>query len=274
MKICRCAILVAVAFVLTGCTISLVSTDGQLTLGVEEKWSLNIDLVLTGENYQLYGSLLNEQFKKTVQNLAADQIDAEFGCSDADSSGNITCRFEMRGQGFDSFNRSFGGNDTIVTYDEGGKKFIQVSMNNIAEGMFVENGSTFRIKGGRIQESNGNQINTTTVEWVNPGRMTVVMEQPSTGNLLGIIMILLGAACILFAVGWQLGWLHKLRPQQVVIEPMTVKNETNISSWNESGTGESFMPENSTEFSFCPNCGTQLALQARFCTTCGFKLKA
>ncbi len=242
-----------VAFFLAGCMLTVVSADGQLTLGAQEKWNLSIDIVIPSESAQLYGDALIQQIQGSTQELEAEGVLFESKLSDVDEEGNVTLHIHTQGRGYDILNEQLGSTGYIEVQETNGKKILNIELYDIVEGVATQKGSTFTIRGGKVLETNGNRINNTTVEWFNPSTMQVSMEEPSNGNLLGIVSIILGALCILFAIGWQLGWfVKKSIPTPVIsVTPASV-------DLAQASSGR-----------FCGHCGTPLPSQARFCNKCG-----
>lgn len=267
---------VAAALLLSGCMISLVSMDSRLTLTADEKWDMQIDVVLPGDVAQAYGADLVSQIGESVQELEDQGVSVDYELSDADRVGNITLKVRFRGQGYELFNEVLGTSGSISTEQQGNKKLVHVYIVDIASGISVTNGSTYTVKGGRILSTNGNQVNATTAEWFNGTAIEVTMEEPGAGvSGLGIALIVLGVLFVAFAIGWRMGWFKRRAqpqpsaaadwsPQDFTVAPVTQSNPP------PSAVAPIATPAPPTQAArFCSHCGASLSAQARFCNKCG-----
>ena len=267
---------VAAALLLSGCMISLVSMDSRLTLMADEKWDMQIDVVLPGDVAQAYGADLVSQIGESVQELEDQGVSVDYELSDADRAGNITLKVRFRGQGYELFNEVLGTSGSISTEQQGNMKLVHVYIVDIASGISVTNGSTYTVKGGKILSTNGNQVNATTAEWFNGTAIEVTMEEPGAGvSGLGIALIVLGVLFIAFAIGWRLGWFkRKAQPQTAPAADWSPQDFTAapVAQSNPPPSAVAPVPPPAPPVQaarFCSNCGAALAAQARFCNKCG-----
>lgn len=272
----------AVAF-LSGCSVSLISTDSEVTLSANENWKVHIEIVIPSDMVQLIRTTMSQQLDDSVQQFTAKGVHVTYKYDEPDSNGSVPLNINFQGQGYDLFNEMMNNVGSLEQFEKGGHKLIRVTLFDIAAGLQVENGRVVTISGGRIVETNGNKVNANTVQWVNSASMEVVMEEPRETNPLGITLIILGALFILFAVGWRLGWL---RSKPHVIEDRwqsssagypgfpdgTKVTALEIGITSEPRPVEPEFVSSPSEGRFCPNCGLSLSTQARFCTACGKKV--
>ncbi len=249
--------LLAAALLISGCMLTVVSTNGQLTIGAAEKWDLFIDIVIPSESAQLYGDALIQQLQGSTQDLEAKGLQVETELSDVDEEGNVTLHVHTHGQGYALLDEQLGSNGSISVEEIRGKKILYLEMYDLVDGVITQKDSTFTIQGGKVLETNGNRINATTVEWINPTSMQVSMEEPGAVNPLGIVLIVLGGLCILFAIAWQMGWFRK----KTVPAPAPVILDVDL------------QPAPSAASRYCGRCGTSLSSQAKFCPKCGAKVE-
>lgn len=264
-------------FLVSGCMI-IVSTDGELVLGAGEKWDLHLSVVLPADQFQLYGNAIQEELFKNNQENEETQVDIETSISEVDDEGNITVNARIRGVGYDLLNKRLNGMGTIEVIEDGGKRYLEIRMDEFIPGGLTQKGSTFTIKGGRILSSNGEQINAGSVKWVNAGTMQVRMEEPGGLAGFGYGMIVAGILCILFAIGWQCGWFHKKGnpwPSAKTILPVQESSTQMIDNLQPTrATPDTVRHPAPIEGpqpagKFCNSCGAPLIANAKFCTRCG-----
>ncbi len=264
------------ALLLSGCMISLVSMDSRLTLMADEKWDMQIDVVLPGDVAQAYGADLVSQIGESVKEMEDHGVSVDYELSDADRAGNVTLKVRFSGQGYELFNEVLGTSGSISTEQQGNKKLVHIYIVDIASGISVTNGSTYTVKGGKILNTNGNQVNATTAEWVNATAIEVTMEEPGAGvSGLGIALIVLGVLFVAFAIGWRMGWFKRRAqpqpsaaadwsPQEFTVAPVAQSNPP------PSAVAPIPTPAPPTQAArFCSHCGASLSAQARFCNKCG-----
>ena len=219
-------------------------TKMQLLSG--ERWEIHIELILPPESPFLT-SEFDQMLASESMFIEQEEIDFSWRKESPDNQGRIKYIFDYRGQGYELLNTVSIFDHTVSVEEESGRILVNTISNFNDQSIAKE--SKFVLQGGHIITSNGNQINSSTVEWINPiGTMEAVLTEGSSFNWLWLLFIflVLGGG---FAAYW---FIFRISPTTTV---------PGISS-----PGGKSQPGS---LRYCAECGTQMHAESKFCPNCG-----
>jgi hypothetical protein len=234
---------------LASCVTAL-SADTTVALRASENWVARADLVFTPAQVQLSAGQLDPAFSQLVANMKANGIKSEFEKTALDN-GNTSYKLSAEGQGLEKLNTAFFNSQAALYVDESaGERRVVFSY---YAGLPFAQQETFTLVGGKIISTNGIQMDSHTITWVNPtGTMEAVLtEAPAYPAWLPYALV--GAGGVLLVVA-AIGVIRMRGQASRVGSPLPVISAQAV---------------NSTQF--CSNCGAALPAESMFCPTCGKK---
>lgn len=288
MKLIR-FLLMIIMIGLAGC-VTIVSTNGNLKIGANEKWDLKLEIEVPAYEAQAYGAYLTQSLDEFIQQAKAGGAQASWNQKGPNNDGNVIYTVNFNGTGFDKFN-SIISSAQLTTSEQNGKQVIHFYMAPLDIGL--SRSTSFELTGGNILQTNGTKVNSTTVRWNRAMPMEAVMEPPGSSGAVafGVLIVIL---VIVGVIGYRAGWFRKhpspeLRsslsqpnyrshPDQST-QPDTIPppsqsstqlaEEAPIQDTDSEYSTEKEQP--TIEHKFCPNCGAPWVKNARFCNRCGFR---
>jgi len=229
----------------TAC-VPLESIETKLKLSSGERWQAHIEFLLAPET-AILTSEIDEMLNSDIESIKQQGIDYSWHQEKPDQDGKINYVVDFSGQGYELLNSTLLEQNAIFIDDETGNIIFNAhsdygQMTGAGESRFV-------LQGGRIISSNGNQLNSNTVEWINPtGRMEAELAEGSGFNWLWLLFILIvvGGG---FAAYWYIFRKSSSTPSPVFASP-----------------GQAAQPGS---MRYCAECGTQMQAGAKFCPNCG-----
>ena len=234
-----------ILLILSAC-VPIESIETTLRLFNGERWQIHIEFILPPES--VYATSEFDQMLNTeMANIEQEEIDFSWRKDRPDNEGRIKYIFDYKGQGYELLN-SISIFDHTVTVDGGSGKIFFNTISNYSE-LSIAKESKFVLQGGRIISSNGNQVNSNTVEWINPsGRMEAELTEASGFNWLWLLFILIIAGGG-FAAYW---FIFRKSPSTSVPQYISPSQAPQAGSVR-----------------YCAECGTQMHAGAKFCPNCG-----
>lgn len=231
--------LILCTFALVGCGADI---DRTVTFYADERWQADMEVTFPIEAVALLGTL--EQFDSEISTEVAkwEGQGADVSWKSLQEETVLIYTFDIKGTGWDLLNEIVFENRAAIDADEANRNQIHFSY-FASPDMLSANQNTLTLNGGKIISSNGNQVKSGQVQWVNPsGRVEAVITAKSGFNFFTILII--GFVLIAIVAGF---WFYRQKSDQ----PQTPE------------------PPLATTSAFCPNCGAQLPPQGKFCPTCG-----
>lgn len=223
-------LLVGLVLFMVGCGGSLTQT---VTLYRDEAWQTSMEIRIAQEMLLFIGSAELEA-EMAGQAAAWQEKGARVSWKSRNEEGAWVYTFDVKGEGYDLLREvAFDNNATLAVAEVNGRRQIQF-WHNPNRGMFGDlDQYTLTLKGGEIISSNGRQLNSSSVEWVNPtGPMEATLTEK--GGFPGAFwLVMLGVA--IAGGSW---YMWRQRGQTV---------------------------------GACGNCGAWLSTDAEFCPQCGRK---
>lgn len=227
------------AFVLVGCGANV---ERSVNFYADERWNVDIELTFPIELLALYGSSeqLEEEITRTVTSWEGQG--AEVSWKSFQEETVLIYTFHIEGTGWDLLNEIVFENRAAIDLYEGDNNQISFSYLTSSD-LLGATQNVLTLNGDKIISSNGNQLKSGQVQWVNPaGRVEAVLTAKSSFSFVTILIIVL----VLAVIGIGLGFYLRKNNQ----------------------------PQTSTQASttaFCTSCGDQLPSHGKFCPTCGNK---
>lgn len=210
-----------------------------------ERWEIHIELILSPESPFLT-SEFDQMLASESTNIEQEEIDFSWRKESLDNQGRIKYIFDYRGQGYDLLNTVSIFDHTVSVQEESGR--ILVNTNSNFNDQSIAKESKFVLQGGQIISTNGNQVNSGTVEWINTtGIMQAELTEASGFNWLWLLFIL-----IVIGGGFAVYWFIFRKPGTAT--PVFVS------------PGQAPQPGS---VRYCAECGTQMQAGAKFCPNCG-----
>lgn len=231
-----CWLVIAAVFTLVGCGGNI---DRTVTFYKDEAWEADIEFSLPGELIALVGSPeeLEADIGETV--AAWEEKGADVSWDSRRQETTLIYSFHVEGEGLSLLNEIvFENRAALRVEDAEGQRQIYFSYrtSNDLAGASSDN---VTLHGREIVSSNGEQIDSGTVQWVNfGGQLEAVLTEKSQFSLGTLLLIAVGVVGI--GSG---GWFVWQRRQQ----PHPLPQAT----------------------AFCSNCGAPRSPQAKFCPSCG-----
>jgi len=227
--------------------IPILSTETELRLSDNEKYSLKMIFVLEGQD-----PMMTSQFETALGDAISQAqglgIEAEWQkLSNQSDSSNTTYQLKLSGTGYDGLNELVFDRQQAVSKDSPDD---QVDFNFDPSASFLMSGqqNSFTLIAGKIISANGNITNNKTVVWNNPKSnmeaivSTTGLSSITTFLIFGILVI--GVAMgIILAIGANKS--ARRSSQEALVDR----------------SGQSVL--------FCMNCGKQVPPQAQYCPHCG-----
>lgn len=286
-RIVGLAFLLLLSFSVGGC-IPILSASFQVKIGLQEKWEMNGTLLVSSQLGEQLTNYLAQQFSGSDE-LQQAGVRVDVKQLGPDQGGNVPVQLTMSGQGYDSFRKVFG-DDALEIEEVNGMRILNFRL-NIFSGMTAQS-TDFTLSGGKIIESNGQQVNETTVQWLDyTGRMTASMQEPSLIDYLPWIIVGGGAILVLFFLILLFSILGMVRKKPAtrratptsVRHPIPHQTPPGFNPLNDAppvrrqtqGPLTSrplpMPPPSQAQFKHCLQCGAQIPAHAVFCPMCGAK---
>ena len=229
----------------TAC-VPLESIETRLKLSSGERWQAHIEFLLASET-ALFASEIDQMLESDIESIEQQGIDFSWRQEKPDQDGRINYVLDFSGQGYDLLNSTLLEQNAIIVDEETGNIIFNAHSDY---GQVTGAGeSRFVLQGGRIISSNGNQVNSGTVEWINPsGRMEAEITEGSGFNWLWLLFIL-----IVVGGGFAAYWFV-FRKSPGTLSPIFASS------------GQVPQP---SSVRYCAECGTQMQAGAKFCPNCG-----
>lgn len=227
----------------------VLASDTELTLKNGEKWELSTQVLISQQNAQVYGVLLNQTFNEMVAELTSQGIEAQWEIQSANKEGNQPYLLSAKGIGYQRFNQAFGQNALGIdeTVD---KKQVVFYLSSLGKYDFEALQTRFTLKGGEIISTNGHQTARSTVEWVDHhGSMEAVLT-PASGNSWIFIVVLLATAGVVII------WFSR-----------RARGAGTPTLYTPSPPYRDYQAQ--VQARYCSQCGGLLPTQAAFCPYCG-----
>jgi len=180
---------------LSACTTGALSINVNLILYSGENWRIQIGLVYSRQEIQLVGPQIEQWLAASVSEWQAQSIQASYSKKVLDDN-NIRYQITASGQGFAKLNNAFFDGLANIYYDEITKQ-IEFSYLPVGEFFSAALSRTFSLNGGKIISSNGAQMDSNTVTWVNPVNVMNATLKPGlhpgllAGFLVGFLVFLI-----------------------------------------------------------------------------------
>lgn len=249
-------LLVAALLPSCGSMIPILSTETDLMLDRDEKWSMTYVAVLPGE-----ANIVAQQYQagldQMVMEVRSKGITATWEILPQESNNtNITYRVNFSGQGYDLLNQDIFGSRSVVLMNPSTKDQVQFAFDP-SDSLFTQGTqyNSFTLKSSKILSTNGNLMNNGSVRWVNPTR--VMVATVSTAPALTWLWIsLLGVGCVGIVVSGVGIWRRSSAQKLVTIASTAMPFQVQVSQGNTK---------------YCPQCGQRNSVEAGFCPHCGSK---
>lgn len=230
--------LIAVTFILVGCGADI---DRRVTFYRDEAWKAEMEISVPGELVAMLGSLesFEADLARQVAGWEAKGADVSWRSSRKDTT--LIYTFDIEGTGLALLDEIVFDNDASFSVQEvDGRRHISFTY-FVTGDLLQANNNTLTLHGGDIVSSNGNQLDSGTVQWVNArGQLQAVVTEKSR---FGASTFLIGL--ILVAGVGGAGWYFWQQRNQVQANGQLAQT------------------------AFCANCGMPLTAQAKFCPHCG-----
>jgi len=222
------------------------SIETRLKLSNGERWQAHIEFLLPPES-AFITTEIDEMLASEMVNVEQEGIDFSWRQEKPDRDGKINYVLDFNGQGYEQLNSTLLEQNAISIDDETGNLIFNAYADyGLPSGASQ---SKFVLEGGRIISSNGNQVNGSTVEWINTsGRMQAELTEASGFNWLWMLFIL-----IIAGGGFAAYWFIFRKPPKSPITQYTSPVQTS----------------QPTGVRFCAECGSQMHAGAKFCPQCG-----
>jgi len=240
-----------------GSYIPILSTDTELTLGRDQRWSISYVVVLPADVAPLLA-----QYQTTLNQMVAEVrlqgVDASWELvSQAQNDPNISYKMNFRGTGYDQLNQVMFEGVPAVTVDPSDGTRVQFQyapqFSRFAQGQH----NKFTLKCSEVLSTNGVTVDKGRVQWVDPpGEMSAVVSTALDLTWLWISLLGVGGMGFIFA---GLGVSRKLP-----------KRQTRASSL--APVYSAALPLPQLNVKYCPQCGGQNSLEAGFCAHCGTRM--
>ena len=222
------------------------SIETRLRLNGGERWQAHLEFMLAPESV-MFTSELDQMLDSEMANVEQQGVKFSWRKEEPDRDGKINYILDFSGQGYDQLNSGLFSQNAITVDEETGN-IIFSAFSDYGQ-MTGAGASKFILQGGRIISTNGNQINRSTVEWLNPtGRMEAELTAGSGFNWFWFLFILLvgGGG---FAAYW---FIFRKSPT------------TAVPAVSSSGG----VPQPG-QVRYCAECGAQMQAGSKFCPECG-----
>lgn len=239
-----------VLFLLTSC-FSIISAETELELNTNEKWTLDIEIIVPAYSSSLVVMGLQSDEVFEFKRMQENGIEVSWQQLEETEEG-IPFRIHLEGEGFDKLNHYLGYQ--VVSHgageNEGNIVFVHPSGSDFNYGSFQ---SSFKLKGKKILSTNGVQLNNSTTVWENPsGRLEAIIKPQSTSSLF-LFVIVFGASLVIYGlVKGNQSKIPGLAPQRRVLVKESYRKSRVV-------------------LNYCPNCGSKIPENALFCPNCGQK---
>lgn len=240
-----------------GTMIPILSTDAELILENDQKWSMHYVVVLPAEA-GLYAQLYQTTLDQTVLEMRSKGVTASWELLPRQAEEtNISYKMNFSGTGYENLNQYILEKPSAITVDPSTNSQVTFTYDP-RDSLFSQGeNNTFILRGTKILSSNGDLIDRGSVQWSNPTTtMTAVLS--TSPDLTWLWITLLGAGgmgSIIAGLGVS-GKLPARRSRSSLAPPQPIPVPTP-------------QPEG---IKFCPQCGKQNPAGAGFCTHCGFQL--
>lgn len=258
----------------------LVKANLDLSLGLNEQWTMQTTLVMEQTTANMVMPQLEQQISQSTEESRKKGVDVSVQRLSPDEKGNIPVQITMKGQGYDKLNTALGQN-TITVDGSGNSRILNFRM---SMGITGAQSTEFTLHGGKILDSNGNQLDGNTVQWVNfSGVMTAKMQEPSLLDytfwiVLGIGALVIVSAAILLLVVWRL--TRKKTVARPGIPPVRYSYPSQAPGNNHyspkpitqtySSPVQAASPAQ-RQTKYCVQCRAQIPFESTFCPQCGAK---
>lgn len=234
-----CCLFIFVATFLIGCGGNI---DRTVTFYNGEAWEANIEFSIPGEMLTLLGSpeALEADIEETVADWEEQGADVSWKSRREDTT--VIYSFDVKGEGFRLLNEIvFENRATLRAEEVEGKRQIYFSYRTSSD-LSGASSDNVTLNGRNIISSNGEQINSGTVQWTNyGGQLEAVLTEKSRFGFGSILLTLLVVAAI-GGGGWFV-WQRSQQPRLAQPAPADV--------------------------AYCSSCGAARGPQAKFCPSCG-----
>ena len=240
-----------------GSYIPILSTDTELTLGRDQRWSISYIVVLPSDVAPFL-----DQYQTTLNQMVAEVrlkgVEASWEpLGQAQNEPTISYKMNFRGAGYDQLNQVMFDGISAVTIDPSDQTRAQFQYSPQLSRFAQGQQNKFTLKSSEVLSSNGVVIDKGSVQWVDPpGEMTAVVS--TALDLTWLWISLLGAGGTGFIVAG-LGVSGKLPKRQKrasspapVYSAISARPQLNIK--------------------YCPQCGGQNPVEAGFCAHCGTRM--
>jgi len=222
------------------------SIETNLKLSSGEHWQAHIEFLLPPES-AFMTTEIDDMLTSEMVSVEQEGINFSWRQEKPDRDGKINYVLDFSGQGYDQLNSTLLEQNAIsVDGKTGNLIFNAYTDYGISTGASE---SKFVLQGGRIISSNGNQVNSSTVEWINTtGRMEAELTEASGFNWLWLlfILIVIGGG---FAAYWFIFRKSPGTTSPVFTSPVQAAQPGSLR--------------------YCAECGTQMQAGAKFCPNCG-----
>lgn len=231
-----CCLLMVAVFTLIGCGGNI---DRTVTFYQDEAWEADIEFSIPGEMIALLGSpeALETDIVETVAEWEEKGADVSWESRREETT--LIYSFHVEGEGLSLLNEIvFENRAALRVEDAEGQRQIYFSYRTSSDlsGASTDN---VTLHGHEIISSNGDQIDSGTVQWANfGGQLEAVLTEKSRFGLGTFLLIIVSVAGI-GGGGWFV-WQRRQQPQ-----PLQAAT------------------------AFCSSCGAPRSPQAKFCPSCG-----
>jgi hypothetical protein len=260
--------------------VPLIKANFDLSLGLNEQWTMQTTLVLEQSTANLMLPQLEQKLSQTTEEYRQKGIAFSYQKLSPDESGNIPIQVTMKGQGYDKLNTALG--ESAISIDGDGSS--RVLNFRLSMGVTGAQSTEFTLHGGKILSSNGNQLDGNTVQWVNfPGVMTATMQEPSLLDyalwiVIGVSALVIVFAAILLLVAWKLTRKKPVaRPNPTPFRQPYPGQAPDANYYPSRPFAQPYSPPAQVappplaQPKYCVQCRAQIPAQAVFCPQCGAK---
>lgn len=241
---------------LEGClpfALPIQSLDTQLTLGREEAWEIEIRMALTPEG-QAYTSMIVPELSNWASGVIQAGAEASWEALEPQQGEGPVYLLRATGVGYHILNSQALDQAAVTLLEIDGKRQIQFYYSGTSLFGLIPQ-YHFTLKGGRVISTNGQQINSATVEWLNPAvPMEAVMHEPANLTWLWVVLGLAGVTfliAMLLSAGLLVGVSQRKKPA--------------------APAAASLFTSPAAAQTYCTQCGAPMPPAAQFCPACGAK---
>lgn len=230
--------LFSAVIILVGCGADITRS---VTFYEDEDWEADMEIAMPVELLAFLGTA--EELEKSTTEEVADweAKGAQVSWKSSREEATLIYTFHIEGTGWNLLNEIiFEDRAQIFVEEVGGRRQIHFSY-LVSGDLSGANSDVLTLNGGEIISSNGEQLSSGQVKWINTGqRAEAIFTEKSRFGFSTFLII----ALVLGGVGGGVWYFRQKNSQSPVQPPQPL---------------------------FCANCGVQLMSQAKFCPHCGSK---